>query len=177
MISWHRLSRSSTFVWSFWAQGWCLCKRWLELRALRTCLRRLKSAIERPIRPPLHSHETAIDGIWMALDGIFCRYPKFFDGVSKIYRVRNIDRWQKNFAIENIASIVRFSFCRPVDRMTSQKVTKINIFFVTVWEMNKQLWFVLLILHHDHRNPPISIKNHIILYDCCGHDNPKRKLM
>ena len=86
----------------------------------RARLRRLKGATERPTRPPLHSHQTAIekrfDGIWMAKDGIFYRYPKFFDGVPKIYRARNIDRWQKILPSKISASIVRFSFCRPLLR-------------------------------------------------------------
>ena len=31
MISWHWLSRSSTFVWIFWARSQCLVKRWPDL--------------------------------------------------------------------------------------------------------------------------------------------------
>ena len=60
----------------------------------------------------------------MALDGIFYRYPKFFDGSTKIYRVRNIDRWQKFLPSKISASIERFPFCPPLDWSTIAELDK-----------------------------------------------------
>ena len=80
MISWLRLSRSSTFVWSFWARGQCLVKGWLGRLALlafvSTGRERHLAAATKP-SPPKFISKVRFDTVFDILRK-FCSFCVFF---------------------------------------------------------------------------------------------------
>ena len=117
MISWHRLSRSSTFVWSFWARGQCLAKRCFGrltmLAYVSTGRGRHLAAATKP-SPPKFISKVRFDTVFDILRK-FCSFCVFFSIFSiQFCAVRFIERYNWNFVAQNIVRIVRFPLCPPL---------------------------------------------------------------
>ena len=90
MISWHWLSRSSTFVWIFWARGQCLVKRWPDL--------------VRPL-PMWENYSRLRSALWRA--------TRYTQNVPKLYRKISasktwIQYFRKSISLQNKIGIQYF---------------------------------------------------------------------
>ena len=102
MISWHRLSCSSTFVWSFWARGQCLVKGWLgrlAMLAFVSTRRQRHLAAAAKLTPEILS-KVRFDTVFRYLRTNFCVIQKFFNArhSPSIVRICVYLRFFQNFA-------------------------------------------------------------------------------
>ena len=140
MISWHRLSCSSSFVWTFWA-----FKRWLGrfamLAFVSTWRQRHLAAAAAKHSPPKFRSKTCRDTIFDIFDIVLQFLRFFFDIFDTFCSLSFIEIAQKIYLAQNIVRIVRFPFCPPLNEREWDSSKKRNVYLSRIPIYKAALYF------------------------------------